>query len=619
MMVLLLFAGCLFVGDDAVEGYIDSDGDKLYDVNVGGTDCDDEDREVGAPEVEAWRDADGDGLGDPDESRLVCAHGDGWVDNADDCDDSDPETGGRFIYYVDADGDGYGTDEPFEGCVWESGYVGQAGDCDDENADRNPGTFERTITDLDDDCDERDDDGLLEKVALSIISDVEGANVGASAVPVGDTDGDGFGDLAVGAPGVDTLYLIRGRADDREPGDHLVTEVSAARATFVGGASDELGASMAAGDLDGDAQLDLVVGAPGMSEATGGATVFLGPYNATLVPTLGLFGSAAGGRLGDAMAIGDATADGVADVLMGAPADDSLWLVPGPLTGTTDIEVAARASLVLRIEAEDDVERSLALTFADLDGDGIDELLVGQPWRDSTSRPGAGSVWICDGTFEGDRDIAQVCGGVVEGAGAADHLGTAVAVGDLDLDGALDVLAGAPGVDGTDTDIGAVYLFAGADTDFTKPVEAVAARWTLLGEEDEIEPTGGALGASLSVFGWVDEDDKPDFAVGAPNRRDEHEGTNVGAVYVVAGVLDAGTTSIADVADERFVCAYGYAEPSEKVPGGYDGCRAGTGLAPAGDIDADGLPDLLVGAPGWRYNAEIEVGAAVLVYGEHVQ
>jgi len=120
-----------------------------------------------------YADLDGDGFGDPSSSIQACDTPIGYVANSGDCDDQNPsihpgalelcnnldddcdgfiDDGIGPIWYVDADGDGYGNAlVAIQACLQPSGYVTNAEDCDDQNPSIHPGATE-VCNNLDDDC-----------------------------------------------------------------------------------------------------------------------------------------------------------------------------------------------------------------------------------------------------------------------------------------------------------------------------------------------------------------------------------------------------------------------------------------------------------------------------------
>ena len=142
-----------------------------------------------------FQDSDSDGYGDPSSSMESTTQPTGYVDNNDDCDDSDPNVNpaatelcdgvdnncdGEIdeylvaIYYQDLDGDGWGDSNTYEeSCEPISGYVEQDGDCDDSNPDVYPGATE-VCDALDNDCNGEIDDDAVDAGDYWVDADLDG-------------------------------------------------------------------------------------------------------------------------------------------------------------------------------------------------------------------------------------------------------------------------------------------------------------------------------------------------------------------------------------------------------------------------------------------------------------
>ena len=395
------------------------------------------------------------------------------------------------------------------------------------------------------------------------------------------------------------------------------------------------GRSVAAvGDFDGDGRPDLAVSesqgdTPGREDG-GVVHVLLDPRKGgTLDKAAGIRirGASAGDRAGfDIASVGDVNGDGLADLLVGAPlaggpddapqADGAAYLVLGRRE-RRDIDLAAPSFGGARITAPGEhswLGHSVA-SLPDLDGDGRRELVIGAPKRDSAGRNDAGAVHVVSGALDGDVDLTRPRqgGGAslrIDGpAGTADGgalAGYAVdSVADLNGDGLAEVVVGAPrapsGAPKTRAN-GAAWVVFGRATGGVVDLEAVgAAGFAIRGRAsaaDEQRPGAGDwFGGAVAGLGDVDGDGKPDLAIGA-HLADGPDRARGGRVRIVPG------TATAPARDAGF-----------EVVGVGAGDATGMAVAPAGDINADGLQDVAIGAPLADPLSRTDAGAAYVVFG----
>ncbi|HEX6883580.1 MAG TPA: PKD domain-containing protein [Planctomycetota bacterium] len=392
---------------------------------------------------------------------------------------------------------------------------------------------------------------------------------GRSVDGIGDVDGDGIGDLAVGAIGEDKGAYNAGAVwilfldVDRTIRAHVKIAEGLAGFGADLDAEDGFGRKVAGiGDWDLDGVPDLAVGANRDDDGgTNRGAVYLlfldrdGSVKSSVKLAQGTlpFGLDNGDEFGRGVTrLEDMDGDGVPELAVGAIGDDdgssnngAVWI----LYMRRDGSVKAHAKLSATSgRLQSPFVRSRGGTWfgmdvdalGDLDGNGVTDLAVGALLDDSVVH-GSGALYVIrlnpDGSSAGDHLVNGSVGGLAPGElEANDEFGGAVAgLGDVDGDGIPDVACAAirdddNGVRDTELfgDWGAVYvLFLRADGSLRDYQKLSATRGGLDAPLRKYDRIGEGLGA----LGDVNGDGVPDLAIGS--RFDDDGGSNKGAVYLV--------------------------------------------------------------------------------------
>ena len=298
---------------------------------------------------------------------------------------------------------------------------------------------------------------------------------------------------------------------------------------------------------------------------------------------------------------GDVNGDGLMDFLIAAPYEDESGMGSGAVYvffGRTDrlpnSLTVDDADVRLLGENEADNAGTALAGVGDVDGDGLDDILIGARYQ-AEGGPYAGAAYLVYGSelVQGSSQGLGDLGVKFVGERFHDNAGASVAsAGDVDGDGLADLLIGSYRNDTQAEDAGAVYVFLASSLGSSSVVDVSSADFILLGENQDDN-----AGFSLAGAGDVDGDGLHDLLVGA--RYSATGGLYAGAVYVVLGaqLTDPGPVALADA-----TC---------KLIGEEVSDYAGLSVASAGDLDGDGRSDVLVGAPGQDRGA-VDSGA---VYG----
>ncbi len=315
-----------------------------------------------------------------------------------------------------------------------------------------------------------------------------------TALAVGDFDGDGYDDVAVGAPGeavaqlrdAGMVFVFQGHPSGFGVG--TVTRWSQDTAGTVGSPheGDRFGESLAVGDFNGDGYDDLAVAAPGedfTGEDAGSVTVFFGSGSGLVAESSVRLAQGAGGLegtdqafeyFGAALAAGDFNDDGYDDLAVGVPGQDvsgtadagAVHVVPGSSNGLdagADWIINAGGGAVPLVEG---AQLGASLVAGAFTPDGYIDLAAGMPGHAN----GAGAVVVMTGSSQGPRAAGaetfdQETGGVANQAAAGDGFGTWLSAGDFTGLGSAWLVVGVPFEDfAGKADAGALHALPGGLT-----------------------------------------------------------------------------------------------------------------------------------------------------------
>lgn len=608
-------ADCIDVDDDC-EGDADRDDvPNCLDVEV----CDGLDNDGDANVDEGFKDTDQDGIKDCVEVESCDAQdndGDGQVDegfpdhNGDGIPDCRTE---EVCDGEDNDGDGV-VDEGFDvdwlggaDCIDDDGdgYTELTGDCNDSTDQASPVfLYELGGDGIDNDCDGSFDEYNSVNEAKTFVSGAPQGSFAGAALALVDLTGDGIPERLIGAPGdpaaapstrlPGVIYVERGTSS-LPTGGSLVSAYKLSR--FVAG--DGLGTSLAVGYDAAGVPLYVAAGAPNLASNAGAVYIWRqqSSLEAFVAQTpLIISGLASNDLFGvTVVSPGDLDGDGFSELLVGAPNATA----PGENGGTRPGNVYVFSGQAVAQNATLSVGDALYVLYGpkDLSGFGasmavasdyddgeLPELLVGAPDYSTDLLSQAGRVYL----FYGEEllDCANLsCALVMEGLASSERLGAAVGdAGDL-FDSGFSTLT-----------VASFSLF------LTDPVEYSVEMLTVQGgprEDLDFDGDGFILESQafsvisgeyvsaelLALRGGTDltGDGLPDLMVGLPSTPSTDSHPNNGSVYIFDG--------------ETLLFSTFFSQAMLQFSTPDDHRQLGYGVM-AGDLNADGIHELVMGAPG---------------------
>ncbi|MBT3029354.1 MAG: hypothetical protein B6D72_15230 [gamma proteobacterium symbiont of Ctena orbiculata] len=386
-------------------------------------------------------------------------------------------------------------------------------------------------------------------------------------------------------------------------------KISASSGNFDGDldSGDQFGSAIATiGDLEGDGVSDLAVGAPfddDSGENRGAVWVLFMDSDGSVDSEQKISADAGGfdgtlddeDQFGSAIApLGDLNNDGFLDIAVGAPLDDdggsdkgAVWILF--LNGEGGVESEQKISdddgdFPGDLDDDDQFGRALA-AIGDLNRDGVNDLAVAAP-NDDDGGTDRGAVWILfmnsDGTVSSVQKISSDRGGLDRDPENEDRFGSALTeIGDLDDDGVVDLAVGVSGDDDGGSDRGGLWiLFLNDDGSVDSMRRITQTRGGFEGSLSDNDQFGNAV----SNLGDINDDGIVDLAVGA--KRSDDGGAERGAVWILFMEINGEVISSTKLSDTE-----------GNFGGDLDsGDHFGSALAHLGDLDGDGIGDIVVGA-----------------------
>jgi len=469
-------------------------------------------------------------------------------------------------------------------------------------------------------------DPLVTSPTITFNGETSNDVFGTCVASAGDLNGDGYSDVAIGAPGfkvsgtqVGKVYVYHGSSTglpSTATWSHNGTNVSL---------HGSFGSSIASADVNGDGYSDLLVGDPGYDGAKGSVFVYHGsssglttasPKVASWSASLARVGAPAATFGACVASAGDVNGDGYSDIIVGAPYDQSVggqpvgtgsfavWHGSSSGLGSTGTWANAEWTGYMTDGQTNPYSGTTVGCAGDVNGDGYSDICVGAPSYDGGhTNEGRIAVWHGSSTGLGASGSQANADWYAEPNATNTNLGeTAAGLGDFNGDGYSDLAVGAPQYDDGQTDEGGVFVWCGSGSGLGS---------TGTGSNMDFKATSNltsaALGYSISSNGDVNGDGYADLLAGCPFYASGHTAEGIAVVWLggpVSASNDAGLGTSGTITNADW--SYQSDEAN---------ANAGKSVAMAGDVNGDGYSDVVVGTPNSSNTSKTSNGRAVVFHG----
>ncbi|MBX9258858.1 FG-GAP repeat protein, partial [Desmonostoc muscorum CCALA 125] len=436
---------------------------------------------------------------------------------------------------------------------------------------------------------------------------------GNSVSSAGDVNGDEISDLIIGAPGNGKSYVVFGNSSGFSASFDLSSLNGSNGFVVNGSATDLSGASVRnGGDVNNDGISDLIIGAYNAASGAGNSYVVFGKssgFSASLdLSTLdgsngfaitGINGNDASGY--SVSSAGDVNDDGISDLIIGAPfasefAGQSYVLFGSSNGFSAQLDLSnldpTKGFAINGINANDSSGISVSAA-GDINNDGADDLIIGA----TGANAGAGSSYVVFGTPQPQpepepepKPQPQVIfnlstlngsnGFAINGSGTDSSGNSVSSAGDVNADGIADLIIGAPGN-------GKSYVVFGSSSGFSTTLDL-----STLDGSNGFSINGGVsdfFGGSVSNAGDVNGDGTSDLIIGASGAA-----LGAGKSYVVFGSSN-GFSAQLDISNLNGSNGFAINGINGRNSDGVSD-SSGKSVSTAGDVNADGISDLIIGA-----------------------